>query len=168
MVWGFPGGTSGKRNSPANSGDIRDMGLSPGSGRFPPGEGNGNPLQHPCLEFPMGKGAWWGCKESISLWSQTRLKRLSKPHLYLGWWNSIGYVFQRDRPAVFSNFPVLEGLKETWQWPLTGITPLSIMLDGFTTFIFAIQESSKHHHHHHNNKKSIEDFLGGMDCAKQY
>jgi len=43
------------------------------------------------------------------------------------------------------------------------------MLDGFTTFIFAIQESSKHHHHHHhNNKKSIEYFLGGMDCVNQY
>ena len=23
------------------------------------GEGNGNPLQHSCLENPMGRGAWW-------------------------------------------------------------------------------------------------------------
>ena len=29
------------------------------------GEGNGNPLQHPCLENPMDRRAWypWGCKE---------------------------------------------------------------------------------------------------------
>ena len=26
-------------------------------GRFP-GEGNGNPLQHSCLENPMDRGAW--------------------------------------------------------------------------------------------------------------
>jgi len=23
-----------------------------------PGEGNGNPLQYPCLENPMDRGAW--------------------------------------------------------------------------------------------------------------
>ena len=32
-------------------------GSIPGSGR-PPGEGNGSPLQHPCLENPMDRGAW--------------------------------------------------------------------------------------------------------------
>ena len=35
-----------------------DLGLIPGSGRSP-GEGNGNPLQYPCLENPMDRGAWW-------------------------------------------------------------------------------------------------------------
>ena len=40
----------------------------PGSGRSP-GEGNGNPLQYPCLENSMEGGAWWvysprGCRES--------------------------------------------------------------------------------------------------------
>ena len=29
----------------------------PGLGRSP-GEGNGNPLQHSCLENPMDRGAW--------------------------------------------------------------------------------------------------------------
>ena len=29
----------------------------PGSGRSP-GEGKGNPLQHPCLGNPMDRGAW--------------------------------------------------------------------------------------------------------------
>ena len=45
------------KNPPANAGDIRDLGSVPGSGR-PPGEGNGSPLQYPCLENPMDRGAW--------------------------------------------------------------------------------------------------------------
>ena len=48
----FPGGSDGKA-SVYNA----DLGLIPGSGRFP-GEGNGNPLQYSCLENPMDHGAW--------------------------------------------------------------------------------------------------------------
>ena len=47
------------KNLPANAGDLRDMGLIPGSGRSL-GEGNGNPLQYSCLENPMDRGAWSG------------------------------------------------------------------------------------------------------------
>ena len=32
------------KNTPANAGDVRDVGLIPGLGRFP-GEGPGNPLR---------------------------------------------------------------------------------------------------------------------------
>ena len=46
------------KNLPANAGDIRDVGSIPGSGRSPRG-GNGNPLQHSCLESSMDRGAWW-------------------------------------------------------------------------------------------------------------
>ena len=45
------------KNSHANTEDIRDSDLIPKSGRSP-GEGNGNPLQHSCLENPMDGGAW--------------------------------------------------------------------------------------------------------------
>ena len=45
------------KNPPADAGDMRDVGLIPQSGR-PPGEGNGNSLQHSCLENPMDRGAW--------------------------------------------------------------------------------------------------------------
>ena len=37
--------------------NARDLGLIPGSGRSPE-EGNGNPLEHSCLENPMDRGAW--------------------------------------------------------------------------------------------------------------
>ena len=49
--------------------NVGDLGSIPGFGRYP-GEGNSNPLQYPCLENPMDRGAWWatyspwGCKES--------------------------------------------------------------------------------------------------------
>ena len=58
IAHGFPGGTSGKKNLPANAGDVRDVGLIPGSGRSP-GEGHGKPLQYSCLENPMDRGACW-------------------------------------------------------------------------------------------------------------
>ena len=45
------------KNPPANAGDIRDMGSSPGLGRCP-GEGHDDPLQYFCLENPMDTGAW--------------------------------------------------------------------------------------------------------------
>ena len=45
------------KNLPVNAGDSGDEGLIPGSGRSA-GEGNGNSLQHSCLENPMDRGAW--------------------------------------------------------------------------------------------------------------
>ena len=51
-ILGFPGGSDGKESA-CNAGDL---GSIPGSGRSP-GEGNGNPLQHSCLENPMDRGA---------------------------------------------------------------------------------------------------------------
>ena len=44
------------KNPLASAGDIRDSDSIPGSGRSP-GEGHGNPLQYPCLENPMDRGA---------------------------------------------------------------------------------------------------------------
>ena len=42
------------KNLLANARDVRDSGLTPGSGRSP-GGGNGNPLQYSCLENPMNE-----------------------------------------------------------------------------------------------------------------
>ena len=49
---GFPHSSIGTESA-CNAGDLDSI---PGSGRFP-GEGNGNPFQHPCLENPMDRGA---------------------------------------------------------------------------------------------------------------
>ena len=70
-LMGFPGGSDDKESA-CNAGD---MGLIPGLGRFP-GEGNGYPLQYPCLENPMDRGTWWAIVHGIAK-SQTWLKRLT-------------------------------------------------------------------------------------------
>ena len=49
----LPGGSEGK----ALACNAEDLGSIPESGRSP-GEGNGNPLQYPCLENPMDGEAW--------------------------------------------------------------------------------------------------------------
>ena len=53
---GFPGGSLIK-NLSANARDAGHRRLIPGSGRSP-GGGNGNPLQHFCLNNSMDRGAW--------------------------------------------------------------------------------------------------------------
>ena len=45
------------KNTSASSGDIKDMGSIPGSGKSAEG-GYGNPLQYSCLENPMDRGVW--------------------------------------------------------------------------------------------------------------
>ena len=54
MFKGFPCSSVGKESACS----AGDRGLIPGLGRSP-GERNGNPLQYPCLEKPMDRGAWW-------------------------------------------------------------------------------------------------------------
>ena len=63
------------KNLPANAGDVNDTDWIPGSGRAS-GGGHGHPLQYPCLENPMDRGAWQATVHSVAK-SQTRLKGLS-------------------------------------------------------------------------------------------
>ena len=45
------------KNPPASTGDVRDTGLIPGSGRSS-GGGHNNPLQYSCMENPTERRAW--------------------------------------------------------------------------------------------------------------
>ena len=69
---GFPTWCSGKEFG-CQWGDVGDMGSIAGPGRSP-GEGNGNPLQYPCLENSMDRGAWQatvhGVAKSQTWWKQ--------------------------------------------------------------------------------------------------
>ena len=58
---GFPC-SSVSKESACSAGDP---GSIPGLGRYP-GEANGNPLQHPCLENPMDRGAWWAAVHGVA------------------------------------------------------------------------------------------------------
>ena len=63
------------KNSPANAGDVRDVGLISGLGRSP-GGGYGSPLQYSYLENPMDRGAWRATVHRVTE-SWTVLKWLS-------------------------------------------------------------------------------------------
>ena len=73
---GFPSG-SWLKNLPANEGGTGDVGSVPGSRRSP-GGGHGNPLQYPCLENPMDRGAWWIMVHQVAK-SQTQLSTHTPP-----------------------------------------------------------------------------------------
>ena len=60
------GGSDGKESACK----VGDLGLTPGSGRSPR-EGNGNPLQHSCLENSMDGGVWPATAQGFSKsWTQ--------------------------------------------------------------------------------------------------
>ena len=60
------------KNLPTSAGDIRDMGLIPGSGRSP-GGGHGNPLQYSYPENPVNRGAWWATVHKVAKsWMQLK------------------------------------------------------------------------------------------------
>ena len=63
----LPGGSVGKESTCS----AGDPGSIPGLGRSP-GKGNGKPLQYPCLENPMDRGAWQTTVHGVAK-SQTRL-----------------------------------------------------------------------------------------------
>ena len=54
LILGFLGGSDSKESfyNAEDPGSIHEWGRSPG-------EGNDNPLQYFCLEYPMDRGAWW-------------------------------------------------------------------------------------------------------------
>ena len=68
------------KSPPASAGDIRDMGLIPGSGRSS-GRGNDNPLQYSCLENPLDRGAW-----------QAIFHRVAKSRTQLQWLNNKNFL----------------------------------------------------------------------------
>ena len=70
MGGGFPC-ISDSKESACSAGDP---GSIPGLGRSP-GEGNGNPLQYPCLENPMHEEPW-----SHKEWDMTERLHFDFPH----------------------------------------------------------------------------------------
>ena len=60
-MWGFPGSSVGKESACS----AGDPGSIPGLARSP-GAGNGNPLQYPCLENPINRGAWWAAVHGVA------------------------------------------------------------------------------------------------------
>ena len=88
------------KNPPANA---RGVDSTPGSGRSPE-VGNGNPLQHSCLESSLGRGAWRATVHGVAK-NQRRLSSWThtlSPPIYMG---------ENGDPRVSGS--------ESWSWKMT-------------------------------------------------
>ena len=76
---------------------MGNTGSIPKLGR-PPGEGNGNPLQYPCLENPMDRGAWWSTVHGIHAHACMCVHTYTQMHILLlefQSYNSISWCVQK-------------------------------------------------------------------------
>ena len=86
------------KNLPANSGDVRDMGLVPGLERSS-GEGQDKPFQSFCLENPMDRGAWQAMAHRVTKRDMTEATQ------HAGTWFS-EYNFSRERKKNNKSSPL--------------------------------------------------------------
>ena len=86
---GFPRWCHLVKNPLVNSGDIKDVGLIPGFGRFP-GGGHGNPLQYSCLENPKNRGFWQATVHGVTK-SRTWLNQL---HYKMEFRNTLTWILR--------------------------------------------------------------------------
>ena len=93
------------KNLPGNAEDATDAGSIPGEGRSP---GNGNPIQHSCLENPMDRGAWQATVHGIAK-SQTRLKQLSTWSFQTSNISASFYVEDKPVCSIFFQDPLSKG-----------------------------------------------------------
>ena len=76
MLQAFSNSSAGKEFARHARGTA-DQGSIPRSGRSP-GGGNGNPLQDPCLENPMDRGAWRATVRGVT---QSWIQLSAHPHV---------------------------------------------------------------------------------------
>ena len=93
---GRPHGGSVSEESACKAVDAKDVCSVPGSGRSP-GGGNGNPLQHSCLENPLDRGAWRAAVHGVRMYrlhhqhqgmpgcQDHLVKRMPSPGTLPGW-----------------------------------------------------------------------------------
>ena len=100
FYYGFVGGAGGTESACS----AGDPGSIPGLGKSP-GEGNDNPLQYPCLENPMDRGAWWATVHGVTK-SQTRLSN-SHSHIHF----QISITGEKNIKAVIIHVSII------YLWP---------------------------------------------------
>ena len=101
------------KNLPSNAGDTRDMGLIPGSRRFP-GVENGTQLQCACLENSMSRKAWWATVHG-STKSRTWLSDWACTHTYNLVWSSISLRLNISSIPQITSFMNLNKWSNSWE-----------------------------------------------------
>ena len=69
------------KNLPSSTGDARNSGPIPGSGRSP-GVGHGHLLQYSCLENPVDRGAWWATVHGVTKELDTNKRLYTHTHTH--------------------------------------------------------------------------------------
>ena len=115
--------------------NTRDPGTNPRSERSPE-EGNGNPLQHACLENPMDRGAWWATVHRVTK-SQIQLKVTEGVHTHT-------HTHTHTRVSLISSMPP----QSPWLPSNKGKT------EGHKKLCSSLQ----------GNRKSLLEFLTGLEC----
>ena len=100
MIWYTYSGSDGKE-SDCNAGD---MGLIPGSGRFPWGGHGNSPCQYPCLENPHGQKSLVGYSPRGRDWAT----------------NTCSSQVREEVSGVWTQAPVLVPIQQTWVWVSSG------------------------------------------------
>ena len=106
---GFLGWASGKETA------VPALGRSPGGG-------HGHPLQHPCLENPMVRGAWRATVHGVAK-SQTRLSTCTHTHAHTHipvWRHSEPLCIKRRSPNISprADVSLRWGLRHLSLWKL--------------------------------------------------
>ena len=69
-----------------------------------PGEGNGKPLQYPCLENSMDKGAWWATVHGVAKSQIQRSDQYTTHYVYITI-TTYRSCHTALLPSVYLNFP---------------------------------------------------------------
>ena len=119
------------KNPPAKAGDIRDVGLIPGSGRSPGGR-HGSPLQYSCLENLRDRGAWQAMVHRVTkTWAQLERFSTHDKHRFYGdlsphkhkhrlprWWRDKEFACQCRRCGFH---PWVGKIPWSRKWPPTPV-----------------------------------------------
>ena len=106
ILWHFPGGSDSKESVS----NVGDLGLIPGSGRYP-GEGKGYLLQYSCLGNSMDRRAWQTTVHGVVESDMTEWLTLS----LLLYFSSKRYQIH----WITIDFPFVRTIKEVHRWKLS-------------------------------------------------
>ena len=98
--------------------EVQEMQVRSLSQGRSPGKGNGNPLQHSCLQKFMDRGAWWATVHRVAK-SRAHLKQLGTAHMYTYSWFMSLYSKTQRRNATIVQFKKKRMSCHSGHWTLT-------------------------------------------------
>ena len=126
------------------------------------GEGNGNPLQYPCLENPMDEGAQWAWVHRVAK-SRTRLSDFTFTFI-IGDWNA--KVGSQETPGVTGKYGL--GMWNEARQRLIEFCQENALVIGNTLFQHTREDSTHEHHQIVNTEIRLIIFFAAKDGEALY